>query len=72
VVKATVNTYHTINYKQLAGLQTPVDAYKALQRGYPDENGGERSQESEYGKKRSCGISKIDLGNFDFLKLLIM
>ena len=24
MVKATVNTYHTINYKQLAGLQTPT------------------------------------------------
>ena len=24
VVKATVNTYHTINHRQLAGLQTPT------------------------------------------------
>jgi hypothetical protein len=56
VVKATVNTYYTINYKQLAGLQTPTNHAKALQRGYPDEKGGERSQESEYGKK---GVPRI-------------
>jgi len=41
-----------LSYHQLQVIGRLADAmYKALQRVYPDEKGGERNQESEYGKK---------------------
>ena len=58
MVKATVNTYHNISNKQLAGLQAPTK--------HPKEDIQTKRVEKDrvqYGKKKAyaCGISKIDL-----------
>jgi hypothetical protein len=40
-----------LSYHRLQAIGRLADAYKALQRWYLEKRGGERSQESEYGKK---------------------
>jgi hypothetical protein len=61
VVKETVNTYHTINYKQLAGLQAPTKHSKEdIQTKRVEKKA--RSQSTDMAKKAySCGFSKIEI-----------
>ena len=68
MVKATVNTYHTINYKQLAGLQTPTKhSEEDIQTKRVEK---EARSQSMAEKAYSCGISKIDLRELRFSKAI--